>query len=568
MYLHISGGIGGVHRDGHITMDVSADLIEMGKTPVCVVCSGIKSILDIPRTLEYLETQGVSVASYGLSKNFPDFYTRDSGCKVPYNLPDAVAAAKLVDSLQKLELKSGILIGVPIPEEYAANKQQINSAIDEAYTQAHIQGVQGRDVTPFLLAAIAKITNNNSLQANMALIKNNAATAAQIAVELHKLQKGKEKHFVVESPQYENSLTPFVIGASILDLCITMQDDIPQPLNGATYNIDSKQSAGGVGRNLAEGIYKLHGSTNFLSIIGNDQLGHSLLNMMPSALQKDIHITDEKDTSLCSVIFDRFGDCKLVLGNMDIHEKLSSELILKHETDISQTPLIVIDANLPVGSIQTILELAQKYEKPVFFEPTDMRIAGKPFTLPSSLSKQIKFVSPNFCELRSIVQTFRGHHNKQFSGEIPQKFSELMNAVNEMLTEIQSQFDCILVTLGAQGVIVSHRQGFYNDAFFDINSGAYGVHMDSNHQIKYFPAPRLNAKIRNVSGAGDSFSSGFITGLLRGYNSIERCVALGSLAAARSLISSAAVPETFFRNHEEESKLLEKTVEHLQKLNT
>ena len=120
--IFATGGIGGVHRNGETTMDVSADLVEMGRSPVVVVSSGIKSILDIPRTMEYLETQGVFVSTYQVpDKEFPAFYTRSSGVKAPYNFADAMEAAKCIDKAHQLGLKSGMLIGVPVPKEHAMN---------------------------------------------------------------------------------------------------------------------------------------------------------------------------------------------------------------------------------------------------------------------------------------------------------------------------------------------------------------------------------------------------------------------------------------------------------------
>lgn len=120
--IFATGGIGGVHRNGENTMDVSADLVEMGRSPVAVVSSGIKSILDIPRTMEYLETQGVFVSTFQVpDKEFPAFYTRKSGVKAPYNFADATEAAKCIQKSLQLGLTSGMLIGVPVPEEYAMN---------------------------------------------------------------------------------------------------------------------------------------------------------------------------------------------------------------------------------------------------------------------------------------------------------------------------------------------------------------------------------------------------------------------------------------------------------------
>jgi len=217
-----TGGIGGVHRGGHETLDVSADLTELGRTPVAVVCSGVKSILDIPRTLEYLETQGVCVASFDSPGGiFPDFYTRDSGCTVPYNLRGAQEAAELLRSWRELKMESGLLIGVPIPEEFAADKTKIEEAIQEAIAHAKTQGISGKEVTPFLLAAIAKITEGRSLKSNIALIKNNAKVAAQIAASLCEVSTK------MDNPSQKSiDRKPLVVGASILDLSFTVDDQM------------------------------------------------------------------------------------------------------------------------------------------------------------------------------------------------------------------------------------------------------------------------------------------------------------------------------------------------------
>uniref|UniRef100_A0A182KBL1 Pseudouridine-5'-phosphate glycosidase n=1 Tax=Anopheles christyi TaxID=43041 RepID=A0A182KBL1_9DIPT len=189
--IFATGGIGGVHREGERTMDVSADLIELGRCPVAVVSSGVKSILDIPRTLEYLETQGVCVTTYGSEDfEFPAFYTRSSGSKAPYNLTSSTDAAKMVHMNRELGLRSGILIGVPIPEQYAMDATEMNAVIAEALSDAERKGIRGKEVTPFILSAVSQLTRGNSLHANMALIKNNARVAAEIAVELARIENG------------------------------------------------------------------------------------------------------------------------------------------------------------------------------------------------------------------------------------------------------------------------------------------------------------------------------------------------------------------------------------------
>lgn len=169
--IFATGGIGGVHREGHVTMDVSADLIELGQTPVAVVSSGVKSILDIPRTLEFLETHGVMVCTYNSpNSEFPAFYTRSSGTKALYNFTDVNDIAISIKANDDLNLKSGVLIGVPIPEEFAMDSAVINEAISNALKLAKEKGIEGKEVTPYLLSSISKITEGRSLTASMSAL--------------------------------------------------------------------------------------------------------------------------------------------------------------------------------------------------------------------------------------------------------------------------------------------------------------------------------------------------------------------------------------------------------------
>ena len=178
-----TGGIGGVHRGAEVTMDISADLEELARTPVLVVCAGAKSILDLGLTLEYLETKGVPVIGYGTSE-LPAFYTRKSGFGVDYRLdtPDEVAAA--FRAKLEMGLGGGMLVTNPIPEQYSMDPDVINRAIDEAVAEANEKGIKGKQTTPFLLAQIKDITGGDSLASNIRLVYNNAALAAQVAGKL------------------------------------------------------------------------------------------------------------------------------------------------------------------------------------------------------------------------------------------------------------------------------------------------------------------------------------------------------------------------------------------------
>ncbi|GAB2277057.1 hypothetical protein Dimus_011765 [Dionaea muscipula] len=186
--VFVTGGIGGVHRHGEQTMDISSDLSELGRTPVAVISAGAKSILDIPRTLEYLETQGVCVAAYGTSE-FPAFFTEKSGCKVPCRVDSPEDCAKLIEANLKLNLRTGLLIAVPIPKEHAVSGSLIESAIQRALMDAKEKNITGSAETPFVLSRVNELTGGASLASNIALLMNNALVGSKIAVCLAQLRE-------------------------------------------------------------------------------------------------------------------------------------------------------------------------------------------------------------------------------------------------------------------------------------------------------------------------------------------------------------------------------------------
>ena len=183
--IFATGGIGGVHRGAETTMDISADLEELGQTPVMVVCAGAKSILDLGLTLEYLETKGVPVIGYG-TEELPAFYTRQSGFGVDYRIdtPEELAAA--FKAGHEMGLKSGMLVTNPIPEEFAMPKATIDAAIAQAIGECNAKGIKGKETTPFLLAKVKELTGGDSLDSNIQLVFNNARLAAQTAVCMSK----------------------------------------------------------------------------------------------------------------------------------------------------------------------------------------------------------------------------------------------------------------------------------------------------------------------------------------------------------------------------------------------
>ncbi|KQQ34608.1 pseudouridine-5-phosphate glycosidase [Rhizobium sp. Leaf306] len=187
--IFATGGVGGVHRGAEQTFDISADLTELGRTRTAVVCAGVKSILDIAKTLEYLETQRVPVIAYG-TEDFPAFFTRQSGYKADHRLDTAEEIARAMHHHHQLGTGTGLLIANPIPEEAALTPDFIDGTIADAVREAEERGIGRKELTPFLLARINELSKGESLKANIELVRNNARLAAKMAVAYAALKKG------------------------------------------------------------------------------------------------------------------------------------------------------------------------------------------------------------------------------------------------------------------------------------------------------------------------------------------------------------------------------------------
>jgi pseudouridine-5'-phosphate glycosidase len=184
--VFVTGGIGGVHRGAETSFDISADLQELARTNVAVVCAGVKSILDIGLTLEYLETHGVPVISVG-QPGFPAFFTRESGFNADFQLDAPEEQARFLQTKWRLNMAGGVVISNPVPVESAMDKAEIDAITEQALAEADQQGVTGKKVTPFLLNRIKQLTDGRSLATNIALVRHNALVGAQLAVALSAL---------------------------------------------------------------------------------------------------------------------------------------------------------------------------------------------------------------------------------------------------------------------------------------------------------------------------------------------------------------------------------------------
>ncbi|NXW99665.1 YOW5 protein, partial [Larus smithsonianus] len=399
--VFVTGGIGGVHRGGENTLDVSADLTELGRTPVAVVSAGVKSILDIGRTLEYLETQGVCVAAFGESREFPAFFSRQSGFQAPYHVRDEEEAAELIASALGLGLSSGVLIAVPCPEERAASGQVIEEAIQQALSEARSKGITGKELTPFMLQKINELTDGRSLESNLALIQNNARVGSCIAVALSKLQKARRKGNL---PRQEDTTPPqpVVIGGINVDFIAKAQN--PVILGGGQTNTGRvRRTFGGVGRNLADCLSRLGQTPLFLSAVGKDEHSESILHYCHHMDMKAVLQLEGKSTATYCAVITSTGELSVGLGDMDIHHQITEQYVSQFKEDLCQAPLVCIDGNVPLSTIQYVCQLAREHQLAVCYEPTDENKASKPFL--SDSWKALTYISPNLQELRAINRT-------------------------------------------------------------------------------------------------------------------------------------------------------------------
>ena len=535
--VFVTGGVGGVHRGGADTLDISADLTELGQTPVTVVSAGVKSILDIGLTLEYLETQGVCVAAFGESRAFPAFYTSNSGFTAPYNITSCRDAAKLIMANKDINSSSGILIGVPIPETEAAHGDMIEEAIKTAVEEAKDKNIVGRDVTPYILSRLNDLTGGASLKANLALVKNNARVGAGIAVELANLRNSCSHRPAVTRPE---SGSPTVVGGSIYDFVVRLSEG-ELSLSGGTHGGCLRSSHGGVGRNVASALGRLGASPRLMSAVGDDREGRDIVREGSEAgIDTDMVLVDDDGrTATYTAFLDSLGDCKFGVGDMEIHSKVSPEYIMSREEELSRSSMIICDGNLSESSVHTLLQLCSSHSVPFFYEPADLSKATKPLTSPHH--DAITFTSPNLNELNSMLATLPSPPEpvKILSNENIESSVRVIGAAAKQLLE-HYKISCIVVTLSENGVVIV-RRGKPDDPLPIKNN--MNTCDDSVVSGVWYPCLNPCDAVVSVSGAGDCLTAGFISAALQGRDQAA-AVSAGLQAARLSCSVSAAVPDT------------------------
>ncbi|VDN99542.1 unnamed protein product [Rodentolepis nana] len=535
-----TGGTGGVHRGAEISMDVSSDLLALQSLPVAVVSAGVKSILDIPKTLEVLEAKGVTIASVG-TDIFPAFFTRNSGCKSPGRVDTPEEAAKLFATSLAIRPTSGMLLAVPIPE----NMQAVGEAIAQAIEQAHIESIQanisGADVTPFMLERVRQLTGDASLEANVHLVLNNAKFAAQTAVRLAGILNDPSGNRNRTSKKHSPQI--IIVGGSNVDMAMKLK---PEKLK-TTKDIYPPASypgtletlgGGGVGRNVAEAVGRLSPSHLFLTAVSNDFDGKNLFEQHPFISWKTAPAPlSSSRTAKYIGVLNPTGELLFGVADMDIHKQVTADFVESELQNIEPPNLKVIfsDGNVNVETLEKLVSLAQSHKVPFWYEPTDLHKCTK---IIDAIKHDctIDAISPNLTELKAIFERVVG---KKIEVD-PTSTSSLTNCVGEMKKNLLSLATNWIVKMGRHGVIFVNQDMSY-----------------------HFTSPVVDqASIASVSGAGDT-SVGVMIYLHYMKNWPWKKTLIGGMRAAElSLGCKNPVPDTLsvsiFENEHELERWSEK----------
>ncbi len=569
--IFATGGIGGVHRGAVTSWDVSADLPELGRTPLCVVCAGVKSILDIPRTLEVLETLGVCVATLG-SDFFPAFFAASSGVRSPASLRTTGEAAAVLEAHLRSGMKSGVLLAVPIPAEEAGDGAAVEAAIQTAVEEAEARGVGGREVTPFVLRKVAELTSGASLKANIALVRNNARVAAEVACELARLRNASNPTITTSKPTITTSKPTImtskptittskptittskttvttsrptitsptssdpavvVVGGSNVDVVCSAFNLGSEP---ASYPGAVRQVCGGVGRNLAEVFARLGSPHRLLTATGADAGGRFLRASCPQlSWEAALELSDLR-TAHYVALLNANGSLIFGVADMDIHKAVDCAYVRSKAGLLSGASVVLCDANVSAETMREVVVLSSASSVPVWLEATDVL---KATTLLDASRAGEAFASINLSEMVAMLKDPR--IGSKLSRE---NWSERLASCGDR----SSRREVLVALMRACDALGGHFRGIL------VKLGPHGALLWP--EGRWCTAPQAE-RIASVSGAGDSFLGAFVWGRYERGLGVEVSLWAGLRAARTSLdtfwpISRRLQPRDF-----EEEKLAE-----------
>ncbi|KAL8736640.1 MAG: hypothetical protein Q9166_000006 [cf. Caloplaca sp. 2 TL-2023] len=448
-----TGGLGGVHRGAENSMDISADLTELGRTPVAVISSGCKSFLDIPRTLEYLETQGVGVGTFADGRagqiDFPAFWTRDSGTPSPAVIKDERAAASIIFAQSSLSLSSGLLFANPVPAQHSISRTQMDTIMAQAVLEAEKSGSTGSDNTPFILARIRELTGGQTVMANRALVEANVIRGTRVACELSSMEgnaverKDGAQRLPVDPTSFATKEAPldpmtsaeeassaiplaqepqvdvFVAGSLAIDLScdyspLEKASSSGSPRSQTSNPARISQGLGGVGQNIATAIQYAGVEVRFCSVTGDDSAGSMAMEMLTAKGLSTSAVLQKSSarTAQYVAINDAHNDLVLAMADMAIMETCGQEIesVWKPQLDRCKPKWLVIDANWDPQSLKQWIMHANANGTKVAFEPVSVAksqrlFAPAPndgFELSILPNHAISLATPNRLELASM----------------------------------------------------------------------------------------------------------------------------------------------------------------------
>ncbi|KAL9126465.1 MAG: hypothetical protein Q9217_004486 [Psora testacea] len=508
-----TGGLGGVHRGGETTMDISADLTELGRTKMAVVSSGCKSFLDIPRTMEYLETQGVGVMTFADGRegevDFPAFWTRDSGARSPSTIQDEKEAAAIMYAQRRIPVRSGLLFANPIPAEHSISKDEIDVVIAQALADAETSGSTGSDNTPFVLKRIHEITSGASVTANCALIESNVTRGTKVAVELAKLGALRDADRPDTDPKdlpaqghawpSRGPVQVAVAGSLAMDLScdFVASATSPESMEPQKYTSNPaiiQQSLGGVGQNVTTALQYLGVSAQLYSKVGNDVAGSTALDMIEKQGLLTSGIVRSRGnarTAQYVAVNNARKDLVIAMADMSllhssVNDQDSETQLIEWRKRLATTKprWLVIDANWDPCTLARWLEEGRRVSARIAFEPVSSEKSKRLFNGLAKSRTDIKLdlipntavnlATPNALELTSMYEAAKdagfldGEHWFRIINSIGLSSSgsrdKLVSLTNVVLVDqgvpqrsiqLLPFVPCIVTTLGAQGVMLA-----------------------------------------------------------------------------------------------------------------
>ncbi|EGD72151.1 indigoidine synthase A family protein [Salpingoeca rosetta] len=550
--VFVTGGLGGVHRDGHVTMDVSADITELGRTPVAVVCSGVKSILDIGRTLEALETQGVFVATIGRQREFPAFFAAKSAHMAPYSLPSEEEAAKCLHSHLSLGVSSGLVFAVPVPAQHDLGKD-VDAAIEDGLAAAKAANVMGKEVTPFLLQFVNKATQGRSLATNIELIKNNARTGARIARSHAALTHTRRSYATTTTSaasandqQQRGTRPPAVVGfgGAVCDIISKFHSD--EVVSSSTNYGAVALSCGGVARNVAAAAAKhmrargsgtSRGGVGLVTSLGADLLGDVIAKDAHAAGNMHLVLPQVGNarTAVYNAILDNDGNLKFAIADMTALDCLQATLLddARVLQALDAADVWFADCNCDERLLHRLHALADPSTL-LWIEPTSIIKSQRVLALDvwgqhmhahthtASSSSARVVLSPDVHEFAHILRELP---HQSAHTRVDPNTADAQAVLNIVQDELLPRYPNVtwVVTLGPDGVVAPSPSTTWSE---------------TPTRYSHYATKPLT-RVENVTGAGDTLAGAMLACAAENRASTVGAAVRAGIAAATALLTAS-----------------------------